>query len=212
MKYIIDTANQVHIDEVRKYGINAITANPTMYQTSETKLSDFLSNNYSEDLDFISFEPKDQNLELMHQQINDMLKHYPKAVVKLNFSKKGLELAHYCQQHQIPTAMSLIFSMNQAVAAINAGVKYLFVFIGRNEAIGLNGLQIIKDIHTMILEQGHETRVVAASLKTQEHLEECAKHGIPYAAIPYDLYIESLHNDLAIKGEQDFLKSNDYLD
>ena len=54
-------------------------------------------------------------------------------VIKINFSKDGLRLVKELKQQGIKTAMSLLFTINQAVAAINAGCDYLFFFIGRNE-------------------------------------------------------------------------------
>lgn len=212
MKYIIDTANQNEINHAKKLGINSITANPSMYHKNDILLSSFVKENYSDDLDFISFEPKEQDIELMKTRILSFRETYPNIIPKINFSTKGLELVNFCQQNQIPCAVTLIFSLEQALAAINAGATYLFVFIGRNEAIGLNGMQIIKDIQTMIKDQNYSCYVVAASIKTIDHLKECALHGIPFAAIPYNLYIQSLDNQLTTQGYEDFIMCNDYLD
>ncbi len=47
--------------------------------------------------------------------------------------------------------MSLLFTINQAVAAINAGCDYLFFFIGRNEENGSDGLCAIEKFKILLI-------------------------------------------------------------
>lgn len=212
MKYMIDSANKSHIDASLAMGITAITANPTMYANNSLKSSLFVETYYDDQLDFISIEPKDQAYDDMCVQIDHLHQRYPKLVIKLDFSVKGLRLVKYCSDRAIPTAMTLIFNLHQAIAAINAGANYLFVFIGRNEAVGNDGIQIIGEVKAMIESHHYQTKIVAASLKSLQHIRACALLGIDYAAIPYDLLNKSLNHNLTDSGHLTFVESNEWLD
>ncbi|MDZ5001116.1 transaldolase, partial [Clostridium perfringens] len=91
-----------------------------------------------------------------------------------------------------------------AVAAINAGADYLFVFIGRNDDNGNDGLSIIESIQSIVKEKDYKTKVVAASIKNLYQLERLSTIGIDFAAIPYNLYTKSLYHPLTESGSATF--------
>ena len=80
-------------------------------------------------------------------------------------------------------AMTLIFTVAQAVAAMNAGAAYVFPFVGRTDQYsGGDGLQMVADVTAIA--QRRNVYVVAASIKSLYQLEMLAKMGVDYAAIP----------------------------
>lgn len=125
-------------------------------------------------------------------------------VMKINYSKAGLEVCSLLAKQGIKTALTLVFTIPQATAALQTGVDYLFAFIGRNDEYGNDGLRFIKNLQKMIKEHGYATKVVAASIKNLHQLEEIAVAGIDYVAIPYDLYMKSLAHPLTESGKAKF--------
>ena len=102
--------------------------------------------------------------------------------------------------------MTLIFNVNQAIAAISARADYLFPFIGSNDDIGADGLSVIKAIQDIITLKGYKTKVVAASIKNLNQLAKIALYGIDYAAVPYSLYMRSLNHELTVSGAKQFVE------
>lgn len=102
--------------------------------------------------------------------------------------------------------MTLIFTVPQAVAAINAGADYLFPFIGRSDEYGLDGMDLVSSIQKLITQKDYPVSVVAASIKNLHQLEELAKAGLDYAAIPYGLYIKSLYHPMTETSAEGFSK------
>lgn len=205
MKYIIDTANRTQINEVLNYGIEGITANPTMYKKNQENIYDFLRHYSSYNLNFLSGEVIGSEDEMLSQaekihQINKDI------VIKINFSEYGLKVCHQLHKQGYKTAMTLIFTLNQAIAAVQAGADYLFPFIGRNDEYGSDGLNFIANVQNMIKLKHYPVKVIAASIKNLHQLEMIAQYGIDYAAIPYDLYKKSLHHPLTISGKEQFEK------
>jgi transaldolase len=202
--YIIDTANDEEIKESLSLGINGVTANSSMYLKNNTNFYGFLKEYSSKNLDFLSGEVMGDTFEDMVEEVNKIQEIDNSIVIKINFSEEGLKLCKYLKEKGIKSAMTLIFNVAQAVAAINAGADYLFVFIGRNDDNGNDGLSIIESIQSIVKEKDYKTKVVAASIKNLYQLERLSTIGIDFAAIPYNLYTKSLYHPLTESGSATF--------
>lgn len=204
MKLLIDSANIKDIDSALSLGIDGVTANPSMYAKEGVNFYDFLKTIKNKTDGILTAEVMENTLEKMREDANKILTISNDIVIKINFSEKGLTLAKELKKQGVKTAITLIFNVNQAIIAMNTGTDYIFPFIGRNEAIGADGLEILKNICNIITNKHYKTKVVAASLKHVYHLEQAAILGADYAAIPYTLLKESCYHLLTEKGEFQF--------
>ena len=207
MLYLIDSGNYDEINDALAIGAQGVTANTSMYLKNEISLKEFINYYSKKKLNFLSAEVIGTYEEMLSQAL-EFHKMNNNIVIKINFSKDGLRLVKELKQQGIKTAMSLLFTINQAVAAINAGCDYLFIFIGRNEENGSDGLCAIEKIQNIINSHNYSSKVVAASIKNLYQLEQLANLKIDYAAIPYNLYIKSLSHPLTDSGAKTF--ENDY--
>lgn len=206
MQFIIDSANREHINEVLALGIDKVTANTSMYKNCNETLHSFLSYYAKQDLTFLSGEIMGESVEEMLAQADALLAISKDIVIKIDCNEVGLQVCKILSDRGIQTAMTLLFTLPQAMAAIQAGANYLFAFIGRNEEYGVDGLQFIEDLQSIVKEKGYNTKVVAASIKNAYHVQEIAKRNIDYAAIPYDLYKKILFHPLSESGHEQFMK------
>lgn len=204
MKYIIDSASPEEIKEAMELGACGITANPSMYLKNSQMLLSFLQFCSTMKPYFLTGEVMSSTLEEMEEEVQRIQEINPDIIIKLNFSKNTLKLCRRLKKRGIKTAMTLIFTVSQAAAAISAGADYLFPFIGRSDEYGLDGLKLIRNIQMMVDRHGYPVLVVAASVKNLRQLEEAAVTGVPYAAIPYALYRKALEHPLTDQGAQDF--------
>lgn len=204
MLYIIDSANDKEIREALALGACGITANPAMYLKNKQNFYSFL-NEYSKlELAFLSGEVIGETLDEMLKEVEKIIRINPDIVIKLNFSKTTLKLCNILKKRGIRTAVTLIFTINQAVAAINAGANFLFPFIGRSDEYGLDGMKLVISIQQIIIKSNYPVSVVAASIKNIHQLEVLAESGVDYAAIPYSLYEKSLEHPLTQKNNEAF--------
>ena len=204
MRYIIDTANDEQIQEALALGACGITANPSMYLKNHQNFHVFVKKYAALHLPFFSAEVMEGSLEEMRSQAQILCEICPEIIIKLNFSKNSLILCQELHNRGIRTAITLIFTVAQANAAVNAGADYLFPFAGRSDEYGLDGLKLITSIQKMADQKKQPFSVVAASIKNLHQLEELALAGIDYAAIPYALYEKSLQHPLTAQGAADF--------
>lgn len=204
MKYIIDSGNRTHIEQVLTMGINGITANPSMYKNNNESFYKFIEDYSEKELTFLSGEVMGNTLEELLDEVDRLIRINKNIVIKINFSEVGLKLCSQLSEQGIKTALTLVFTIPQAIAAIQAGADYLFPFIGRNEEHGNDGLSFIISLQNLIKQKGYSTKVIAASIKNLYQLEQIAKAGIDYAAVPYDLYMKSLYHPLTDSGKVAF--------
>ena len=204
MLYLIDSANKKHIEEALSLGVYGITANTTMYRKENTNVTAFIQEYSTHTVSFLSAEvigTYDEMLIQAHQH----LQVDKGIIIKINFSIDGLKLVNTLHAQGYKTALTLVFTVSQAMAAINVLADYIFFFIGRNEEYGQDALSSIASIQQIIDKKQYTTKLVCASIKNMFQLEKLAQLSIDYAALPYDLFLKSLHHPLSEQGAQVFI-------
>ncbi|HEX9934614.1 MAG TPA: transaldolase family protein, partial [bacterium] len=116
-----------------------------------------------------------------------------------------LEATRILETEGIRTALTLVFSAGQALLAAKAGASFICPFVGRLDDIGLQGLELVREIMDMYRNYDMETEVIVASLRTSNHIIESALIGADGVTVPYKL-IESLaRHPLTDSGIKTFL-------
>lgn len=205
MRYLIDSAAPAEIEQALAWGACGITANPSMYLAQNVNLETFLQTYAKQEGIFLSGEVLADTAEEMVMQAERIGKIDRNIVIKINCSEQGLEACKLLTQRGFRCAMTLIFTVAQAVAAMNAGAAYVFPFVGRTDQYsGGDGLQMVADVTEIA--QRRNVYVAAASIKSLYQLEMLAKMGVDYAAIPFALYQQSLYHPLTSQGAEGFAK------
>ncbi|MEH7383463.1 transaldolase family protein [Bacillus sp. JJ1533] len=204
MKYLIDSANQIEIDQALEMGICGITANPSLYSKENVNFYEFLTRNSQKDC-LLTAEVVGDSVEDMLYQAEKITEISNAIIIKLNYSPQSLKVANVLKKKGIKTAMTLVFDVNQALLSVNAGVSYLFLFVARNEELGVDGLEFVKDVSTIIKKKEYHVKVVAASIRTKYQLQRVAQDA-DYIAAPYQLIEDSFKHPLTNAGAIQFEK------
>ena len=117
----------------------------------------------------------------------------------------GLKACNTLSREGTPTNVTLCFSPNQALLAAKVGATYISPFIGRLDDITLDGMELIEDIRTIYDNYGYETEILAASIRTVNHVKDCALAGADVATIPTSTISKLLSHPLTDKGLAAFL-------
>jgi transaldolase len=127
--------------------------------------------------------------EAMLRQGREMNLWIPNAYIKYPCTAEGLEAAHRSVGEGIRVNITLCFSQAQAAAvyAATQGSKapvYVSPFIGRLDDIGQNGMDLIRNIKRMFAEGDGHVVVLAASIRSLDHLL-CSFHlGAELVTVP----------------------------
>jgi transaldolase len=125
--------------------------------------------------------------------------------VKVPLTWDGLKACKVLSGEGRMVNVTLCFSANQAILAAKAGATFISPFIGRLDDINLDGLQLISDIRTIYDNYGYETQILAASIRTANHMSECAKIGADVATAPASVIKAMANHVLTDKGLAQFM-------
>lgn len=220
MKFFLDTANLEEIEEVNSWGaLSGVTTNPTLYARIGGKLSDF-HNHIKRICDIVgqncpvSAESVAMDRDEIVADGRKLAAIAENVVVKVPTCIEGLAATKTLAAEGIPVNMTLCFSVPQALLAARAGARYISPFIGRFDDISENGLDQVANIVQAISNydfsdstvNGEQIEIIAASIRSANHVTECAMFGADIATVPYGVMKKLIKHPLTDAGIDSFLK------
>ncbi|QFT62259.1 fructose-6-phosphate aldolase [Roseivivax sp. THAF30] len=206
MKFFVDTADIEAIRELNELGmVDGVTTNPSLILKSgrdilevTKEICDIVTGPVSAEV--IALEAEDMISEGRRlAEIADNI------VVKVPLTWDGLKACKTLTDEGRMVNVTLCFSANQALLAAKAGATFISPFIGRLDDINLDGLQLISDIREIYDNYGYETQVLAASIRTANHMSDCAKLGADVATAPPGVIKAMVNHVLTDKGLDAFV-------
>ena len=141
-----------------------------------------------------------------------LAKLHPQIVVKIPMILDGIKAIKHFSGNSIKTNCTLIFSVGQALIAAKAGATYVSPFIGRLDDISTDGLNLISEIVTVYDNYAFDTQILAASVRHNMHVIDCAKIGADVMTGPLSSIKGLIKHPLTDSGLkkflEDFKKSN----
>ena len=134
----------------------------------------------------------------------EIAKIHPNMVVKIPMTQEGLKATKVLSSEGIPVNVTLIFSVNQAILAANAGAAYVSPFLGRLDDINMPGIDLIRNIAEIFEIYGYDTEIIAASVRNTVHVTDCALAGADIATVPYKVIEQMTKHPLTDQGIEKF--------
>ena len=210
MKFFIDTANLDEIQEAQDLGIlDGVTTNPSLMAKEGITGQENILKHYKDICDIVddnvSAEVIATEFAQMVEEGKELAKIDDKIVVKVPMIKDGVKAIAALTAEGIRTNCTLIFNAGQAILAAKAGASYVSPFIGRLDDISFDGLALIEQIVGIYDNYGFETEVLAASIRHNMHLVQCAEIGADVATCPLSVITGLLKHPLTDIGLEKFL-------
>ena len=210
MKFFLDTADLSEIEEVASWGaLDGVTTNPSLYARTGGKLEDFEGHlvKICELVDGpVSGEVTAEDRAGMVQQGRALAALADNMVVKIPVCVEGLAACRELAADGIAVNMTLVFSVPQALLAARAGARYISPFIGRFDDIAEDGVSQLADIVAALnnYDFGHEVEVIAASVRSANHVTQAALIGADIATVPYGAMKKCIKHPLTDQGLEKF--------
>lgn len=212
MKFFLDTADLKEIEEIASWGALAgVTTNPSLYARIGGKLEDFNDHmkKICELVDGpVSGEVTGETREEMVAQGREIAAIADNMVVKIPMTVEGLAACRTLYEEGIDVNMTLVFSVPQAILAARAGARYISPFVGRFDDISEDGVAQLGDIVQAInnYDFGHDVEIIAASIRSANHVREAALMGADIATVPYAAMKKAVQHPLTDRGLDSFKK------
>ncbi|MBI3874436.1 MAG: fructose-6-phosphate aldolase [Verrucomicrobia bacterium] len=207
MKLFIDTADVAQIKEAWSWGIiDGVTTNPTHVMKTCRKPEDV----YREILQIVngpvSLETIATDAPTIVKEGRALAKLGPNVVVKVPVIREGLKAVKELSAEGIKTNVTLNFSPIQALLAAKVGATYISPFVGRLDAVGHTGMDLVRQIRTIYDNYGFKTQILTAAVRHPEHVLQAALAGSDVCTMFYDTLKMLYDHPLTDIGLDIFLK------
>ena len=201
MKLFLDTADIEEIRTAARWGVlDGVTTNPTLYAKVGGSYESILVDICKITSGPVSAEVVAEDVDGMLREGRAFAKLAKNIYVKVPMSEEGLEAIYRFHREGIRTNCTLIFSANQGLLAAKAGASLLSPFIGRLDDINQDGMEVIRELVTIVELHGLETEVLAASIRHPRHITEAAMAGCHVATLPMKVLRQLVHHPLTDSG------------
>ncbi|WP_061936633.1 fructose-6-phosphate aldolase [Aureimonas sp. AU22] len=185
MKFFVDTADIAEIRELQDAGlIDGVTTNPSLVLKANRPLKELLKEICDVTDGPVSGEVASTDFDGMMREGKIIAGIAPNIVVKLPLTLDGLKACKHFTEDGVKTNVTLCFSANQALLAAKAGATYISPFVGRLDDMNIDGMELISDIRRIYDNYGFETEILAASIRTPNHVREAALLGADVSTVP----------------------------
>lgn len=206
MKFFLDTAD---VDEIREWNatglLDGVTTNPSLILKSGRNINEVLAE-ICEIVDGpVSGEVAATDYDSMMREGKILAAIAKNICIKLPTTLDGIKACRALTDMGHQTNMTLCFSVNQALLAGKANATFISPFIGRLDDMAIDGLELIEDIRTIYDNYDYDTEILAASIRTVNHVKDCAIAGADVATLPPSTIEKLIKHPLTDIGLQQFL-------
>lgn len=206
MKLFVDTANFEEIREINAWGVlDGVTTNPSLAAKEGRDFSEMIKAICAEVDGDVSAEVVATDTAGMLQEAEQLAAIAPNVVIKLPLIPAGLAACRALTDRGVRTNVTLCFSPSQAILAAKAGATYVSPFLGRMDDISNDGIALLSEICEIFRVQGYATEVLAASLRSPQHVSQAALVGAHVATLPTSVFHQMVKHPLTDSGLERFL-------
>ena len=207
MQLFIDSADVAELRAAAASGlIDGVTTNPSLIAKSGRKMKEAIA-------EICSIIPGPVSAEAVATDVDGMLAEgrylsriASNVVVKLPLTENGLRACQTLSDEGVRVNVTLCFSVVQALLAAKAGAYFISPFIGRLEDKGFDGMELIREIRRIYDNFGFATNILAASIRSADHVRQAALAGADCATVPPRIFAALYRHDLTDSGIAAFLK------
>lgn len=207
MKFFVDTADIAAITELNDLGmVDGVTTNPSIIAKSGRSIIEVTKEICSIVSGPVSAEVVSLKADEMIAEGRKLLEIAENIVVKVPLTWDGLKTCKVLSSEGHMVNVTLCFSANQALLAAKAGATFISPFIGRLDDINLDGMELIADIRSIYDNFDFQTQILAASIRTANHMKDAALVGADVATAPPAVIKAMANHVLTEKGLEAFMK------
>jgi transaldolase len=206
MQLFLDSTDTAQIRDLAATGlVDGITTNPSLIAKSGRPMLEVIA-------EICDLVEGPVSAEVTAREVSGMLAEGRKlasvannVVVKLPLTRDGLIATAELAREGIKVNVTLCFSAVQAMLAAKAGASFISPFIGRLDDHGADGMELIGEIRAIYDNYAFDTEILAASIRSPDHVKAAALAGADCATIPPSVFVDLFKHPLTDKGLDQFL-------
>ncbi len=207
MKFFVDTADIEEIRELAAVGVlDGVTTNPSHVAKTGRPIQDVIAEICQAVEGPVSAEVTATNFDDMIAEGERLAGIAANVAIKVPSTWDGFRACQTLSERGRKVNVTLCFSSNQALLAAKMGATYISPFVGRLDDIGLDGMEVIREIRTIYEnDKSFKTEILASSMRTPLHVKRAAMAGADIATVPPAVLRNLARHPLTDKGLEAFL-------
>jgi transaldolase len=206
MKFFVDTADVKEIKELNDLGlVDGVTTNPSLILKSGGKIAEVTKQICDIVEGPVSAEVTATEYGEMMKQAKVLAAIADNIAIKVPLTPDGLKACRAIRAEGRMVNVTLCFSANQALLAAKAGATFISPFVGRLDDMGFDGMEVVAEIRHIYDNYGFDTEILAASIRTVDHVKRAALIGADVATVPAKILKALYNHPLTDKGLEQFL-------
>ncbi len=207
MKFFVDTADVSEIADLAATGLlDGVTTNPSLIMKAGRPMAEVIVEICSLVDGPVSAEVAATDYDGMLAEARKLAGIADNIAIKVPLTWDGLKACRTLTGEGRMVNVTLCFNANQALLAARAGATFISPFIGRLDDIAIDGMELIGEIRAIYDNYDHiETQVLAASIRSPNHVKAAAMIGADIATVPPAVLKGLVRHPLTDKGLDAFL-------
>jgi signal-transduction protein with cAMP-binding, CBS, and nucleotidyltransferase domain len=125
-------------------------------------------------------------------------------VFKVPISNEGVKACKRLRDKGHRVNVHLIYTLNQAYMAMEAGASFICPLAGRMQDQGHDAIQLFEQCVDVIDRYGYDSKVMFSSVRHAEHVRQAMLTGVHVCTMPYSVMKNLCENTLTALGTAQF--------
>lgn len=146
-----------------------------------------------------------ETFEEMVKEAELIQKNLGKSVyIKVPVTTEGLKAMKYLKKQGFNITATAVYSLFQGVLALNVQADYIAPYYNRMADLGINSKEVIEGLAELIDKNSSQTKILAASFKNSQQVNEALISGAHSVTLAPDLIKNNLDTAMVKKAVTDF--------
>ena len=128
------------------------------------------------------------------------------TVYKIPISLEGVKACRILVDQGFLVNIHLVYTIQQAYMAMNAGATYVCPLVGRLQDQGHDALNLVQQCVEAVNYYGYSTKIMFSSVRSVEHVKNAINIGVHTVTVPWKIMKQLTENHFTSIGTQEFFE------
>jgi TalC/MipB family fructose-6-phosphate aldolase len=210
MELYLDSADLKEIEEAFQLGfLTGLTTTPTFMHRQGVTDIDGTILKLSNMVPILQVEALGQNADEIYDEAKrqlDLGLDKDKTVFKIPVSIEGVKACHRLSKEGILVNVHLIYTLQQAYMAMEAGATYVCPLAGRLQDQGHDALALFEQCVEAVNYYDYSSKIMFSSVRHPEHVRNAINVGVHTCTVPWKVMKMLTNNNLTSMGTAQFFE------
>ncbi|PID88150.1 MAG: transaldolase [Bacteroidia bacterium] len=210
MELYLDSADLNEIEQAFQLGfLNGLTTTPTFMHRHGVTDIDALILKLAKIVPVLQVEALGKTADEIYKEARRLLDLGLKkesSVFKIPISLEGVKACKMLTKEGIMVNIHLVYTLQQAYMAMQAGATYVCPLVGRLQDQGHDALSLVSQCVDAVNYYGYETKIMFSSVRNVEHVRNAVNIGVHTITVPYKILLQMPENNFTAVGTEQFFE------